>query len=470
MDKIKFGIDGWWGTIAKDYTLSNVGKVAYAIARWVTSKFQSPSVVVGYDCRFGGEMFLEAIAKILASKGVQVYISENFVSTPMISLGVVKLKAQCGIVITAGHAPAAYNGIKLKGAYGGPLLDKDIKDIENLISTDYEFDLEMLNWNYLLEQGKIQYINLESIYVKHLHDHFNFAKLNESGYRFAFDAMYGSTQNIFRKILPDVKLFHCEQNPSFNNIQPDPLHKNLHELADYVWKSKKCDCALASDGDGDRLALYDNEGSYVDANRIILLLIHYLTQYQQQTGKVVVSFPCTSKIEKLCSHYGIDVERTPVGFNHIAEIMLHEDILAGGEESGGMTIGTYMPERDGIWMGMQVWSWLIESGKSLKELISEIEAITGSFATDKLELMLNKNLRNKIIEKCRKGEFTEFGKNIVTHVENLDGFKFYFGPEEWVLIRPSSMYPVLRLYAEASDSARVRELLISVQNVLNHIS
>jgi phosphomannomutase len=470
MDKIKFGIDGWWGIIAKDFTLQNVAKVAHAIARWATGKFQQPAVVLGYDCRFGGEMFMEAIAKILASKGVQVYISESFVSTPMISLGVMKLKAQCGVIVSAGHAPAAYNGIKLKGSYGGSLLEKDIKDIENLITSDYEFDLEMLNWNYLLEHGKIQYINLESIYIKNLHDYYDFQKINQSGFKFAFDAMYGSVQNVFRKIMPEIKLFHCEQNPSFNNVQPDPLHKNLHELADYVWKAKNCDCALAVDGDGDRLALYDKEGNYVDANRIILLVIHYLSKYQIQTGKVVISFPCTSKVEKLCSHYGINVERTPVGFNHIAEIMLNEDILFGGEESGGMTLGSYMPERDGVWMGLQIWNWLIESGKTLKELVDEVEKITGPFASDKMELTLNKNLRNKIIEKCKRGDFTEFGKNLVTRVENLDGYKYYFGNEEWVLIRPSSMYPVLRLYAEAADITRVRELLGSVQNVLNHIS
>ncbi|MBN2487357.1 MAG: hypothetical protein JXB34_15385 [Bacteroidales bacterium] len=470
MDKIKFGIDGWWGIIAKDFTLANVAKVAYAVARWMTNKFQSSSAIVGYDCRFGGEMFMEAIAKILASKGIQVYIPENFVSTPMVSLGIVKLKADCGIIVTASHSQAIYNGIKLKGAHGGPMLEKDIKDIENLISSEYEFDLELLNWNYLLEQGKIQYVNLESVYLKHIKDGFDIEKIRNSGLKFAFDAMYGGTQNVFKKLMPEIKQFHCEVNPSFNQISPEPLHKNLHELADYVWEQKDIDCSLAVDADGDRMALYDREGNYIDSHHVFLLVVHYLAKYQQQTGKVVAGYSCTGRLEKLCAHYGLELVRTRIGFNHISDIMLREDILAGGEENGGITLGTYLPERDGIWMGIQIWNWLVESNKPLRELLKEVEEITGPFAVDRLDLQLNKNIRNKIIEKCKKGEFTQFGSNLVTKVEELDGVKFFFGSDEWVLVRASSMLPVIRLYGESGDAARSRELVLSVQNVLQQVN
>lgn len=470
MNKIKFGTDGWWGIIAKDFTLQNVAKVAHAIAKWMTNKFQASSVVIGYDCRFGGEMFLEAIAKIIASKGIQVYIPESFVSTPMVSLAVVKLKADCGIVVTASHSPAIYNGIKLKGAHGGPMLEKDVRDIENLISSEYEFDLEMLNWNYLLEQGKIQYVNIESIYLKHIQDNFDVEKLNKSGLYFAFDAMYGSAQNVFKKLMPEVKLFHCEQNPSFNNIPPEPLHRNLHELAEFVWKNKNVDCSLAVDADGDRMALYDKKGNYIDSHKILLTLIHYLCKYEEQSGKVVASFSCTAKVEQIAAHYQLEVIRTKIGFNNIADIMLREDILVGGEETGGMTIGSYMPERDGIWIGLLIWSWLAEKNIALHDLLKEVEEITGEFAYERIDMQLNKNIRTKILEKCKLGEFTEFGNNLVSKVEDLDGYKFFFGSDEWVLIRPSTIYPALRLYAEAADSVRVRELLLAVQNVLQRIT
>ena len=464
MNKIKFGIDGWWGIIAKDFTLSNVTKVAYAIARWMTNKFKVSSVVIGYDTRFGGEMFMEAIAKIIASKGIQVYISESFVTSPMVSLGVVKLKAQCGIVITASHNPSNYNGIKLKGAHGGPMLKSDIDDIQNLITSDYEFDLEMLNWNYLLEQGKIQYINIESIYIKHIQDSFNIDKLNNSNLRFAFDAMYGGAQHVMKRLFPQALFLHCNVNPSFENVTPDPLYRNLHELAEHIIQFNDIDSAFAVDAD--RLAFFNEKGDYINSHQIFLLVIHILVKYMGQSGKIIAGVSLSNKVEKLCAHYGLEVERTKIGFTHISDIMLREDILAGGQETGGITLGSYLPERDAVWMGIQIWAWLVENDRKMVDLLNEVSEITGSFAFDKTDLKFNRNERNKILDKCSKGEYTEFGSNLVTKVEDLDGYKFFFDEDEWVLIRPSTIHPIIRLYAEASNIERVRELMRSVQNNL----
>jgi phosphomannomutase len=469
MDKIKFGTDGWRGIIAKDFTLSNVAKVAHAVARWLTGKFQNPAAVIGFDCRFGGEMFMEAVAKILASKNIRVYISEGYVTSPMISLGVLKLKANCGIIITASHNPAEYNGIKLKGEHGGPMLDKDIRDIEDLISTDYEFDLEMLNWNYLVEHGLIQYINLESIYLKNLHDHFDLDKIIKSGKRFAFDAMHGSAQNIFKKLMPDVKLFRCEVNPSFLGIPPEPLSKNLHPLEEYIWQKHDIDCALAVDGDGDRLALFDEKGNYVDSHHIILLLIHYLAKYKNLSGKVIVSISTSNMVEKMCTHYGIEVLRTSIGFREISRIMLNENILVGGEESGGITTGTYLPERDGVWIGLTIWDWLTESNKKLSELLEEVYSITGNFAYERLDLELNKNIRNKVLEKCKNKGFNSFGEFKITSTNMLDGYKYQLGDGQWVMIRASGTEPVIRIYAEAANRETVAAIINSVVNAINII-
>jgi phosphomannomutase len=467
MNKIKFGTDGWRGIIAKDFTLTNVAKVAYALARWLTGKYSNPIAVLGYDCRFGGEMFMEAVAKILASKNIRVYISENFVTSPMVSLGVLKLKANAGLVITASHNPAEYNGIKLKGEHGGPMLEKDIRDIEDMITSDYEFDLEMLNWNYLVEHGLIQYINLESIYLKNLYDHFDMEKLNKSGKRFAYDAMYGSAQNIFRKLMPEVKLFRCEVNPSYLGIPPEPLAKNLHQLEEYIWQHHDIDCALAVDGDGDRLALFDEKGNYIDSHHIILLLIHYLAHYKNLSGKVIVSISTSNAVEKLCSHYGIEVLRTTIGFREISRIMLTENILLGGEESGGITTGTYLPERDGVWIGITIWDWLAESKRKLSDLLEEVYAITGKFAYERLDLELNKNIRNKVLEKCKNNGFTAFGEFQITGTNTLDGFKYQLGDDQWVMIRASGTEPIIRIYAEAGNREKVVAIINAVVNTIN---
>lgn len=466
MEKIKFGNDGWRAVIAKDFTITNIIKIAYATSQWLTRKYKDPSAVIGYDCRFAGEMFMEAVAKIFASRGVRVYIPEHFVSAPMVSLGIIKLKAQCGIIITASHYPPEYNGFRLKGQYGGPMLEKDVKDVENLISDDYDIDLELLNWNYLLEQGMINYINLENIYIKQIKDNFDIDRIAGSKLKFAFDAMYGSGQNVFKKLIPGIKLFHCELNPTFKGIPPDPQHKNLHELSEYIWKSKKIDCGMAVDGDADRIALYDKEGNYVDAHHIILLLIHYLAGYKNLKGKVITGFSSTSKIEKLCNSYKLDVERVKVGFKDMAPIMQGEEILLCGEESGDIAIGSHIPERDGIWAGLLLWQWMIETGKSLKKLINEVYEITGKFAFEKTDLNVNKNDRNKVLEKCQTGYFTSFGKYEVIKTENLDGYKFFFSESEWLMIRPSLTEPVLRIYAEAETQEVARDILAACYGVI----
>ncbi len=469
MDRIKFGTDGWRAIIAKDFTIANVSKITYATAQWLTKKYKNPTVVVGYDCRFGGEMFMEAAAKILASKGIRVYIPEHFVSTPAVSLGITKLKANCGIVITASHNPAEYNGFKLRGDHGGALAEKDIKDVEYLLNDSYEIDLDLLNWNYLLEQGLIQYIDLETIYIKQIRDTFDCETIATLGKKYAFDAMYGSGQNIFKKLFPDSKLFHCEVNPTFMGIPPEPIHKNLHELSEFIWSSKEYNCGLATDGDGDRIALYDHEGNFIDPHHIILLFIHYLAGYKKQTGTVAVSFSTTTKVEKLCSYYGLNTDRVKIGFREITRIMIAEDVLIGGEESGGIAFGTHIPERDGIWAGLMILQWMIDSGKSLKELVEEVYAITGPFACERQNVNLNKNIRNKIIQKCSDGSFTSFGSYQVQRVENLDGYKFHFNENQWLLIRPSGTEPLLRLYAEAENRDIVNNIMENALTVLKNL-
>jgi phosphomannomutase len=461
MDKIKFGTDDWRAIIAKDFTIDNVAKLSLATALWLTRKYRNPMVVIGYDCRFGGEMFMEATAKILASKGIKVFVAERFVTTPMVSFAVVELKAQCGIIITASHNSAEYNGYKLRGENGGPMFDKDIKDVENLISNDVEIDLDLLNWNYLVEQGLITYIDLENIYYRNILESFDLVKINESGLKIAFDALYGSSQNIIRKILPQAKAMHCEVNPSFHGIKPEPIRKNLHELIETVWKNKDIDCSIAVDGDGDRIAMLDKEAGYYDANHLLLLLIHYLAGYKKLSGKVVISFSTTAKVEKICAHYNLEVIRTHVGFKDASRIMSEEPVLIAGEESGGICIGSNMPERDALRTGLMIVQWMTECGKPLKELYNEVLNITGPFVFERANVELNRNARNKVMEKCSNGTFSHFGRFQVDHFEIFDGFKFFFTNNEWLMIRTSGTEPVIRLYAEAETEEIAQEIIFS---------
>jgi len=470
MEKIKFGTDGWRAIIAKDFTVENVARVTEGVSMWllgnqsISQSTNQLSVVVGHDCRFGGELFAETVANVLAHNGIKVFLAKNFVSTPMISFATKKYKANLGIIITASHNPPSYNGYKLKGHYGGPLLPEQVSEIENLIPD--EFRKQKTEYNTL---NLIQYVDLESMYIKHIEKHFDLKAIRKSKMNFAYDAMYGAGQNVIKKILPETFLLHCEYNPTFNGIPPEPIAKNLKEISLLIKKSKgknKINCALATDGDADRLGLFDSNGNFVDSHHIILLLIHYLCKYKKMKGKICTAFSTTVKIHKMCEHYGLDLEVVKIGFKYICGIMIKEDVLIGGEESGGIAIKGHIPERDGIWIGLTLWEFMAKSGKSLEELIKEVYAITGSFAFERNDLHISEEQKNRIVENCKSNKYSSFGKYKVQRMNDLDGWKYFFSNDEWLMVRASGTEPVLRTYAESSSQKKAFDILNAAKKTL----
>jgi phosphomannomutase len=465
MTKIKFGTDGWRAIIAKEYTVDNVARVSIAVADWLTENNDNPSVVIGHDCRFGGELFAETAAKVLASKGVLVRLAKGFVSTPMVSLGVVNQKASLGIVITASHNPPAYNGYKLKGDFGGPLLPADITAVENKIPDQNSVDYNKISLQDLLTKGKVIYIDLEDIYCKHAEACFDLEAIRNSDMNFAYDAMFGSGMNVIKRLLPEATLLHCDDNPGFLGTAPEPIHRNLQEFSDLM-KNNSLDCGLATDGDADRIGLYDSKGNFVDSHHIILLLIHYMVKYKGIKGKVVTAFSCSVKVEQMCKYYGLKQEIVQIGFKHIAGKMITEDVMLGGEESGGIAITSHIPERDGIWMGLILFEFMSKSGRSLEDLIAEVYNIVGKFAFERIDLHIDNDTKLRIIEDCKSGKFTQFGKYKVERTETTDGFKFFFDADTWLMIRPSGTEPVLRTYAEASEQEKVFDILADAKSTI----
>ncbi len=464
--RIKFGTDGWRAIIANEFTVENVAAVSLACAAWIRNKYKPPRVVVGYDTRFGGAMFAETVAKVLASKEIEVITCDHFVPTPAVSYAITALDACFGIVITASHNPADYNGYKLKGSHGGPLVEEDIRDIEYMINPELEIDLNLVGMNSLKEKGLIKFLDIEKIYVDHLKESFKLDLIANSRFRFAFDPMFGSGQNIMKQLLPGVKSIHDYPDPLFNGTSPEPLARNLGEFLELMAREGEFDCGLAVDGDADRIALVNAKGEYIDSHHVILLLIHYLAGYRQQTGKIVTGFSSTVKIEKLAAHYNLQVERVRIGFKDISKHMLKEDVLVGGEESGGIGVKGHIPERDGIWMGLLIWQLMAETNKSLETLINEVYSITGSFAFERSDLHLDKELKNRVIEKCKNNGFTQFGHYKVKDSSDFDGFKYFFDENTWVMIRPSGTEPVLRTYAEAATREEALLILEEARKII----
>lgn len=458
MTKIKFGTDGWRAIIAKEYTVENVARVSVATAKWLNEKFESPSVVIGYDCRFGGKMFAETSAKVLASNGVKVLLSSEFASTPMVSLGVVKKKTSIGVVITASHNPPEYNGFKLKGGYGGPMLTADVDEIENIIPEQSDFDVNS-SLQPFVESGMVEYIDLEDMYIKHAEASFDLEAIRNSEMSFAYDAMYGAGKDVMRKLLPDLTFMHTDDNPGFEGVAPEPILRNLGEMSEVIKLSGNIDCAVATDGDADRIGLFDSVGNFVDAHHIILLLIKYLKEEKNYTGEVITAFSCSEKVGKLCKHYGLEQITTKIGFKYVCEYLLNGSFLLGGEESGGMAIQGHIPERDGVWIGLTIWEYMAKSGKTLEELIDEVYDIVGPFAFERIDLHLTEEQKQAVMADCASGAIKNLAGRPVERVDDTDGFKFFFNDDEWMMIRPSGTEPVLRTYCESTSSEEAIKIL-----------
>lgn len=459
---IKFGTDGWRAIIADDYTVENVARVSIATAKWLKDNFDNPSVVIGHDCRYAGELFVQTAVKVFINEGIAVKMAIGFVSTPMVSLAAVKLECSVGVVITASHNPPTYNGYKLKSHHGGPLSPGKVQEIEDIIPETNSVDLKSISMNSPL----IEIVDLETMYVDHAKANFDIDAIEKSGLNLVYDAMYGSGQNALKRILPKTHFLHCEHNPSFMGQAPEPIAKNLQELEAFIKERGDIDCALATDGDADRIGLYNGSGEFIDSHHIILLLIHYLKKYKNMDGKVATAFSTTPRVGVMADHYGLESEVVKIGFKYIADIMVAEDVLVGGEESGGIATKGHIPERDGIWMGLIIWEFMAKSGKSLDDLISEVYEIVGAFKFERNDLHITDELKNQTIENCKEGKFKNFGEYQVREVGTIDGFKFFFDDDRWLMIRPSGTEPVLRTYAEAPTLEEVRKILKITEDMI----
>lgn len=456
---IKFGTDGWRAIIAKEFTVDNVARVAEATGIWLKNNYEQPKVFVGHDCRFGGELFMETCVKIFVQQGIPVLMSRGFVSTPMISLASKKYGCQIGVDLTASHNPPSYNGYKLKADFGGPLAPEQISEVEALIPETCSLDYEEVSIQIAIEKGLVEVIDIESDYIKHVQNSFDLSAIEQSGLKLVYDAMYGAGQRVVPQLLPETTLLHCEHNPSFYGQAPEPIAKNLQALEKFLKEYDHFDCALATDGDADRIGLYNGKGEFIDSHHIILLLIHYMVKYKQMSGKVAIAFSVTPRVYKMCAHYGLEHTTTKIGFKEIASIMVKEDVLLGGEESGGIAVKGHIPERDGIWMGLIIWEFMAKSGKSLDELIHEVYEIVGEFKFERNDLHITEDLKQRIISNCKANAYKSFGPYTVKELQTTDGFKYFFDDDRWVMIRPSGTEPVLRTYAEAPTLEEVRKIL-----------
>ena len=466
MTHIKFGTDGWRAIIAKDFTVRNVIRVSEATGTWVKKNYDNPTIVIGHDCRFAGELFAETAAKVFLSQGIKVKLAKGFVSTPMVSMGTVKMGASLGVVLTASHNPPSYNGYKLKAEFGGPLSPEKVQEIEDIIPYTDSVDVDSLSLEDFQKEGLLEYVDLEKLYLDACRESFDLEAIKNSGLHFAYDAMYGAGQNVLKQLLPDMTFLHCEYNPSFMGQAPEPIAKNLTEFSELIKAKGNIAAGLATDGDADRIGLFNSKGEFVDSHHILLLLMHYLYKTKGWDGKIVVAASTTPRVKRLAEKWGLDFDEVKIGFKYIAAQMVTEDVLVGGEESGGIAIKGHIPERDGIWMGLVMFEFMAKSGKTLEELVNEVYELVGEFKYWRDDLHLPEAQKQEIVANCKADKYKKFGPYNVQEVQTIDGYKYILSDDEWLMIRPSGTEPVLRAYAEAKTLDGAKAILKAAKEEL----
>lgn len=473
---IKFGTDGWRAIIARDFTFENIRYVALATARYVvklanekqakrpTSK-RPPiaSCVLGYDTRFMSKEFAEEVAMVMASQGVIVHLADEIASTPQISFNAKQKNVNLGVVITASHNPAEYNGYKLKASFGGPATPEQISNVEKELAKIMVNPpkINLLPLQEYISKRQIKYFNAKESYVRMLKKKIDVEAIRESGIKIAVDLMHGANINTVSFLLPEVTEIHKEYNPSFGELHhPEPISENLFRLKEVV-KDGKFDIGFAFDGDADRLGAVDHTGRFVDSHQIFMILLKYLVENKKKRAAVVKTVSLTSMVDKYCDSKKLELIETPVGFKYVAEQMIEKNVLIGGEESGGLATCLHIPERDGLFNAMLLLEVMVTKQKSLKQLCQELDEEFGPHRFMRRDKIVTPNKKETMLNYAKKGP-TKIGKDEVIKINTKDGFKFFVN-DGWVLIRASGTEPLIRFYAEASSFGKVSELIDEVE-------
>ena len=463
--EIEFGTDGWRAVISEEFTFANVRRVAQAFADCVVQDGTTQQgVVIGYDTRFLSDRYAIEVARVLAGNGIPVYLSQCDCPTPAVSFAVRDQTAAGGVMITASHNPPRYNGIKLKATHGGAASRNDVQRVEEHLRSNEQTGSapRLTDYDAALAAGTIQRFDPLPLYLKHVRSLVDLEAIGRAGLRVVVDPMYGSGRGYLREFLTgvgcDVVEIHGDLNPGFGGLHPEPIGRHLGLLRETILTTGY-DVGLATDGDADRLGAMDAQGRFVDPHSILTVLLRHLVEDCQQRGDVVKTISTTARLNVLAQHYGLILHETPVGFDHICQLMLTEDVLIGGEESGGMSVRGHIPEGDGILASLLLLEALATAGVSLSDLLAQIAAEVGHFYYRRDDAHSNGMAKAELVAYLLDKPPATLGGQSVTGINSRDGVKYILADDSWLLIRPSGTEPVLRLYAEARSPEAVEALL-----------
>jgi alpha-D-glucose phosphate-specific phosphoglucomutase len=468
---IKFGTDGWRAIIADDFTFDNVRRVVAAIAGYV-NKHENPKhgVIVGYDTRFASAYAARIAAEILASNGIPVKLANDSTPTPAISYAVKHQGAAGGVVITSSHNPWNWNGVKFKGKFGGSATPAIMKAIED----------ELKDGPPTKSTGNavpVEEVDLKQAYIKAICSFADLDFIAKANFKFAIDCMYGAGRGVLTQIFTGHNIQHIairqELNPLFPGINPEPIQPHIALLQETVVK-ENCQAGFATDGDADRIGAVSEDGAFVDSHKIISILLRWAVERKKWPGDVVRAFNTTGMIDRIAAKNGRKLYECPIGFKYIADLMMEHEIVIGGEESGGVGYGRFLPERDGILNSLLLANVMAQEGKPLGQLVADLQREFGPHYYGRSDLHIPDDIKQNAIRRASAESMTHLGIYAVKRKANLDGIKFYLdapqpnnGAEPWVLFRASGTEPLLRIYVEAASPELVSEILTSAEKFVN---
>ncbi len=467
---VKFGTDGWRDIIADKFTFENVARAAQAHAQYL-KRHGGSSVVVGYDTRFHSAAFARTAAEVMAANGLKTYLAKDYTPTPVLSYAVVFYKAAGGVMITASHNPPAYNGYKMKGAYGGSTTPEIVKGVEAELA-----QLEPVA-KFDASKHSIEMFDVRDAYFKQLDGILDLAALRPYKGIMLHDSMGGAGGGWITdyakhaNLAADVRPVHGPANPMFYGVNPEPITQNLGELLALLKQEQNPTFGAVTDGDADRVGASLAGGLYFNSHQIFCVLLQHLYN-KGFRGRVVKTISGTQILNRMAEKLGLELLETAVGFKYITDAFLEgqqdpkKAVLMGGEESGGMAVLGHIPERDGILNSLLLLEAVAVSGKNLGELFSDIEKFVGvTHAYDRHDLHLAEDFdKTALMERLKQGK--EISGHTVTDTITKDGVKWLLTGDAWVLFRASGTEPLVRVYCEAPTMEAVNSILAAATKLV----
>mgnify|MGYP002885515148 CR=1 FL=1 len=467
LDKIKFGTDGWRGIIGFDFNLSNLSRVVVAACQELNYQYyeetNSKKILIGYDRRFMAKEFANEIASFVKGCGFEPILSKSYTPTPSCSFYVRKFKFLGSLVITASHNPYNWLGLKIKSFNGCSVDESFTKEVEKRL---------ILGNSIERVEGKFEKVDIKKFHLDHIKSNFDIDfitnNLKKMNLNIFVDSMHGSASNCISQIFDDYdsKIFteiRADYNPSFGGNPPEPLLKYLENLTETLTINSKKGIktlGIIFDGDGDRIAVIDEKGRFCSTQDLLPFFIDYLGEKNNNLYPVLKTVSGSDIISNIAKNQNREVLELPVGFKYIAKKMINEKIFIGGEESGGVGFGDFMPERDALYAAMILLKGIAEKSRYLYEKLDEIQENFGPSFYRRIDIKFPNQSEKEILEKFINNNIpSNICGNKIISISNIDGLKLRMDNNFWLLFRFSGTEPLLRLYCEAKSEHDVNEVL-----------